>query len=131
MLSLCRANKWLARRTEELTRNETVSASKQILSATLNIRCVPLLQKAVTADEVNAALKEAAAGPMRRIIEFCEDPIVSSDIIGNPHSSIIDSLSTMTMPPGGGTMVKVVSWYDNEWGYSCRTADLALKLASL
>jgi glyceraldehyde 3-phosphate dehydrogenase len=92
---------------------------------------VATLKRSVRVDEVNAALKSAAEGPMRRIIEFCEDPIVSSDIIGNPHSSIIDSLSTMTMPADGGTMVKVVSWYDNEWGYSCRTADLALKMAGL
>ena len=92
---------------------------------------VATLKRSVTAEEINAALKAAAEGPMKRIIEFCEDPIVSSDIIGNPHSSIIDSLCTMTMPAGGGTMVKVVSWYDNEWAYSCRTADLALKLAGL
>lgn len=86
------------------------------------------LEKSVTAAEINDALKAAADGPMKDYLEFSEDPIVSSDIIGNPSSSIVDSLSTMTMPADRGNMVKVVSWYDNEWGYSSRTADLA-KLA--
>ncbi|GJM26032.1 MAG: glyceraldehyde-3-phosphate dehydrogenase [Phycisphaerae bacterium] len=90
---------------------------------------VATLDKAVTADEVNAALKAAADGPMKNYLEYCEDPIVSSDIIGNPHGSIVDSLCTMTMPAERGNMVKVISWYDNEWGYSCRTADL-IKLAA-
>ncbi len=85
---------------------------------------VATLNKSVTAAEVNAALKAAADGPMKNYLEYCEDPIVSSDIVGNPHSSIVDSLCTMTMPADGGKMVKVISWYDNEWGYSCRTADL-------
>ncbi len=68
---------------------------------------------------------------MRGILEFSADPIVSSDIIGNPHSSIVDALSTMTMPTSGGKMVKVISWYDNEWGYASRTADLVAKVAAL
>ncbi len=89
------------------------------------------LEKKATAVEINAALKSAASGPMKGIMEFCEDPIVSSDIIGNPHSSIIDALSTMTMPPDGGNMVKVVAWYDNEWGYSMRTADLIKLVANI
>ncbi|MSR75367.1 MAG: type I glyceraldehyde-3-phosphate dehydrogenase [Planctomycetes bacterium] len=82
----------------------------------------------VTREEVNAALKAAAEGPMKGILEFTLDPIVSSDIIGNPHSSVIDGDSTMVMEK---RMVKVVSWYDNEWGYSNRCRDLMLKAASL
>ncbi|MCB9865514.1 MAG: type I glyceraldehyde-3-phosphate dehydrogenase [Phycisphaerales bacterium] len=89
--------------------------------------CVDLtatLKKKVTAAEINDAIKAAAQGPMKGVLEYSEDPLVSSDIVGNPHSSIFDALSTMTMPADGGKMVKVVSWYDNEWGYSMRTADL-------
>jgi len=89
------------------------------------------LGKSVTAEEVNAAMKSAAEGALKGILQYTEEPLVSSDIIGNPHSSIFDALSTMTMPAGGGNLVKVVSWYDNEWGYSCRTADLVAKMASL
>ncbi len=82
------------------------------------------LSKEVTVEEVNAAVKKAANGPMKGILEYTEDPIVSSDIIHNPHSSIFDALSTMV----SGKTVKVFSWYDNEWGYSSRVVDLALKL---
>ncbi len=90
--------------------------------------CVDLvaeLKKEVTADEVNAVIKAAAEGPLKGILEYCDEPIVSSDIIGNPASSIFDSLCTMTM----GKMVKVLSWYDNEWGYSTRTVDIMEKIA--
>lgn len=86
------------------------------------------LEKEVTADEVNAAMKEAAEGKMKGILEYCEDPIVSVDIIGNPHSSIFDSKSTSVME---GNKVKVLSWYDNEWGYSNRCVDLLKKMASM
>ncbi len=89
------------------------------------------LDKNVTAAEVNAELKAAAEGSLRGILEYSEDPLVSSDIVGNPHSSIIDGLSTMTMPADGGNMVKIVSWYDNEWGYSVRTSDLVAKVAAM
>ncbi len=82
------------------------------------------LSKEATVEEVNAAVKKAAEGPMKGILEYTEDPIVSSDIIHNPHSSIFDALSTMVI----GKTVKVFSWYDNEWGYSNRVVDLALKL---
>jgi glyceraldehyde 3-phosphate dehydrogenase len=75
----------------------------------------------VTIEEVNRAFKEAAEGPLKGILEYTEDPIVSSDIKGNPHSCIFDALSTMVMQ---NRMVKIMGWYDNEWGYSCRTADL-------
>ncbi len=90
-----------------------------------------LLKKSVSIDDVNNAMREAAQGDMKGILSYCEDPIVSSDIIGDSHNSIFDSLSTLTMPASGGRMVKVVSWYDNEWGYSCRTADIIAKMATL
>ncbi len=92
---------------------------------------VATLMKSVTRDQINAAFKSAAEGNLKGILEYSEDPLVSSDIIGNPHSSIIDSLSTMTMPVDGGHLVKVVSWYDNEWGYASRTADLILRVAAV
>lgn len=79
------------------------------------------LKQNVSKDDVNAAFKAAAEGPMRGILEYTEDPIVSSDIRGNTHSCIFDGLSTMVLDD---SMVKVMGWYDNEWGYSCRTADL-------
>ncbi len=82
------------------------------------------LEKEVTVEEVNAVMKEAAEDEMKGVLEYCEDPIVSVDIIHNPHSSIFDALSTMVQ----GKTVKVVSWYDNEWGYSNRVVDLAQKL---
>lgn len=83
------------------------------------------LEKEVTIEEVNAAMKAAAEGKMKGVLEYCEDPIVSVDIIHNSHSSIFDSLSTMVQ----GKTVKVVSWYDNEWGYSTRVVDLIQKLS--
>ena len=85
---------------------------------------VAVLEKEVTREEVNAAIKAAAEGPMKGILEYTEDPIVSVDVIGNPASSIFDGDSTMV----NGKMVKVLSWYDNEWGYSSRVVDLILKL---
>lgn len=86
------------------------------------------LEKTVTKEEINAAMKEAAQGAMKGILEYTEDPIVSCDIVGNPHSSIFDSKLTMVLE---GNMVKVVSWYDNENGYSNRVCDLAERLAKL
>ena len=86
------------------------------------------LDKTVTAEDVNQAIKAAAMGPMKGYLEYCEDPIVSSDIVDNPASSIFDSLSTRVMD---GNLVKVISWYDNEWGYSNRTVDILKKIASL
>lgn len=82
------------------------------------------LKREVTIEEVNAAMKKAAEGKMKGVLEYTEDPIVSVDIIHNPHSSIFDALSTMVM----GKTVKVLSWYDNEWGYSCRVVDLIERL---
>ena len=81
------------------------------------------LNKEVTAEQVNEAFKTAANGKLKGILEYCEAPLVSSDFKGNQSSSIFDALSTMVL---GGNMVKVLSWYDNEWGYSCRLADLTL-----
>jgi glyceraldehyde 3-phosphate dehydrogenase len=89
---------------------------------------VAVVEKSTSADEVNAAMKKAAEGDMKGILEYCEDPIVSIDIVGNPHSSVFDSLSTSVMD---GNLVKVFSWYDNEWGYSSRTLDLLKLMASM
>ena len=90
---------------------------------------VAQLGRAVTAEEINEAMKTAAKSKeLKGILEYCVDPIVSVDVIGNPASSIFDSLSTMVM---GGNLVKVVSWYDNEWGYSNRVCDLAKYLSGL
>ena len=86
------------------------------------------LKKSASPDEVNAAVKAAAEGPLKGILKYTEDPIVSSDIIGDDHSSIFAAPFTQTI---GDDMLKVVSWYDNEWGYSCRTADLIAKICSL
>ncbi len=79
---------------------------------------VAVLNREVTAQEINDAVKKAAEGELKGVLEYCEDPLVSQDIVGNAHSSIIDAQSTMVMPGDGGKFVKVVSWYDNEWGYS-------------
>ena len=84
------------------------------------------LKKDTTVEEVNAAFKKAAAGPLKGILEYTEDPIVSSDIIDNPHSCIFDALSTMILEK---RMIKVIGWYDNEWGYSNRVIDLLVMLA--
>jgi glyceraldehyde 3-phosphate dehydrogenase len=81
------------------------------------------LDKEVTAEQVNQAFKTTANGKLKGILEYCEEPLVSSDFKGNQASSILDALSTMVL---GGNMVKILSWYDNEWGYSCRLADLTL-----
>jgi glyceraldehyde 3-phosphate dehydrogenase len=80
------------------------------------------LEKDTTVEAINAAMKDAANGPLKGILEYTEDPIVSVDVIGNPHSSVFDSLATMAI---GGNMFKVLSWYDNEFGYSCRMVDMA------
>ena len=86
------------------------------------------LAAAPTREEINTAVREAAEGPMKRVVEYSEVPLVSSDIIGNPHSSIFDALSTATQHKG---FAKVVSWYDNEWGYSNRVVDLMERLMEI
>jgi glyceraldehyde 3-phosphate dehydrogenase len=85
------------------------------------------VKKDVTVDAVNAAMKKAAEGPMKGYLIYCDEPIVSSDIVKNPASSIFDSLCTLVI----GKTVKVISWYDNEWGYSNRTVDIMEKLAAM
>ncbi len=85
------------------------------------------LDKEVTVEQVNQAFQEAAAGPLAGILEYCQDELVSMDFKGNPASSILDAPNTMVI---AGNMVKVLAWYDNEWGYSCRLADLAAYIAS-
>jgi glyceraldehyde 3-phosphate dehydrogenase len=87
-----------------------------------------VMSKNVTKDDVNAAMKKAAEGPLKGILMYTEDPIVSTDIIGDPHSSIFAADFTQVM---SGNLLKVVSWYDNEWGYSVRTADLIARIAKL
>jgi len=87
---------------------------------------VCIVKKAVTRDMVNAALKEASETYLKGILEFTMEPIVSSDVRGNPHSAIVDGQSTMVME---GTLVKTLAWYDNEWGYSCRLVDLLKYMA--
>jgi len=94
----------------------------RVPTATVSIvDLVAELEKDADAEAVNHALKAAAEGPMKGILEYCREPLVSIDFKANPASSIVDALSTMSV---GGNMVKVLSWYDNEWGYSCRMADL-------
>ncbi len=88
---------------------------------------VALLNKPADKEAINAAFKAAAQGPLKGILEYSEEPLVSTDILGNPHSCIFDAQSTMVIGP----MVRVLGWYDNEYGYSCRTADLVMKVATL
>ncbi|MBI5195340.1 MAG: type I glyceraldehyde-3-phosphate dehydrogenase [Nitrospirae bacterium] len=94
-----------------------------------NVSVVDLVaevEKPATAEAVNAALKEAAEGPLKGILQYCDEPLVSIDFNGNPHSSIVDAALTKVLE---GQMVKVLSWYDNEWGYSSRIKDLILYMA--
>lgn len=85
------------------------------------------LSKDITVEDINNALRNAANGPMRGILEFCEDPLVSVDFLGNSHSAIVDALSTLVV---GKRSAKILAWYDNEWGYSCRVIDLAQYIGS-
>lgn len=87
---------------------------------------VATIRKEATKEAINDAFKQAAAGPLKGILDYTEEPLVSSDFRGDSHSSIVDGLSTMM---SGGNMVKILAWYDNEWGYSCRIADLTHFLA--
>ncbi len=84
------------------------------------------LAREATVEELNAAFKMAAEGPMKRIMAYTEEPLVSTDLKGDPHSTIVSGLDTLVVD---GTMVKVVAWYDNEWGYACRVGDLAALIA--
>jgi glyceraldehyde 3-phosphate dehydrogenase len=80
------------------------------------------LARATDAQGINAAMRRAAEGPLKGILEYCDEPLVSVDFLGNPHSSILDAESTKVM---GGNFAKLLAWYDNEWGYSSRVVDLA------
>jgi len=84
------------------------------------------VRRPATREAINAAMKAAAEGPLRGILEYCEDPIVSSDVIGNPHSAVFDALLTTVLD---GSLVKVLAWYDNEWGFSSRVVDALLRMA--
>ena len=81
------------------------------------------LRKSTDVDTINAAMRSAAEGPLKGILEYSEEPLVSIDFLGNPHSSILDAPSTRVMD---GNFAKLLSWYDNEWGYASRVVDLAL-----
>jgi glyceraldehyde 3-phosphate dehydrogenase len=87
---------------------------------------VALFEKEATTEQVNAALKAAAEGELKGILAYTEDPVVSTDMMHNPNSSIVDAGMTKVL---GGNLAKVVSWYDNEWGYSCRLVDLVKFIA--
>ncbi|MBI4655034.1 MAG: type I glyceraldehyde-3-phosphate dehydrogenase [Nitrospirae bacterium] len=94
-----------------------------------NVSVVDLVaevERDATAEAVNTALKEASDGPLKGIMEYSEEPLVSIDLNGNPHSAIVDSMLTKVIE---GKMVKVLAWYDNEWGYSCRLRDLSLYIS--
>ncbi len=98
---------------------------------TANVSIVDLVvevEKATTEEEVNSVLKAASEGELKGILAYCEEPLVSIDFNGDSHSSIVDALSTKVI---GGSLVKVLAWYDNEWGYSCRLRDLVKIIASL
>jgi len=90
------------------------------------VEVVCVTERATSVDEVNDALRKAAAGPMKGILAVSDEPLVSMDLKGDPHSSTVDALTTNVV---AGDLVKVASWYDNEWGYSCRTADLCAFIA--
>jgi glyceraldehyde 3-phosphate dehydrogenase len=89
---------------------------------------VAILEKTPSVGDIRDAVRAAAEGPMKDVLEYCTEPVVSSDIIGNPHSSIFDADSTQV---GGAQMARILSWYDNEWGYSNRVVDLVDRLAAL
>ena len=89
---------------------------------------VALMSRRVAAEEINEVVKSAAASRFRSIIEYTEEPIVSSDVIGNPHSAVFDALSTQVV---GGNLVKTLTWYDNGWGYANRVVELIGRLSEL
>jgi len=106
-------------------RLEGMAVRAPVMDASL-VDLVVKVKKSTDVAGVNAAMKRAADGPLKGILEYCTEPIVSSDVIGNPASSVFDSLLTLVME---GTMVKVLAWYDNEWGFSQRVVDALLKMA--
>ena len=101
--------------------------SLRVPTATVSVvDLVADLKKSSSVENVNETLKKAADGKLKGILAYCDEPLVSSDFRGNPASSIVDALSTVVLE---GKMAKVISWYDNEWGYSCRVGDLAALMA--
>jgi glyceraldehyde 3-phosphate dehydrogenase (phosphorylating) len=90
------------------------------------VEVVCLVNKQTSAEEVNDAMRKAAAGPMKGILDVSDEPLVSMDLKGNTHSSIVDALTTNVV---AGDLVKVAAWYDNEWGYSCRMSDMLAYVA--
>ncbi|HZT10162.1 MAG TPA: type I glyceraldehyde-3-phosphate dehydrogenase, partial [Actinomycetota bacterium] len=106
-------------------RLDGVSVRVPVMDGSL-VDLVVVTKKPADKSAVNAAMRAAASGPLRGILEYCEDPIVSIDVVGNPHSSVFDSLCTVALSE---RMVKVFSWYDNEWGFSNRVVDALLKMA--
>jgi glyceraldehyde 3-phosphate dehydrogenase len=89
------------------------------------------VKQEATVEQVNQAFRDAAQNKLKGILEYSEDPLVSSDIIDNDHSCIFDAKSTLVSPKGKGPMIKVFGWYDNEWGYSCRTADIVARVGKM
>jgi glyceraldehyde 3-phosphate dehydrogenase len=87
---------------------------------------VATLEREVTKDEVNAAFKRASEGRLKGIMDYTEEPLVSSDLKGDEHSTVVSGIDTIVL----GNMVKVIAWYDNEWGYACRLADITALVAS-
>jgi glyceraldehyde 3-phosphate dehydrogenase len=106
-------------------RLDGISVRAPVMDGSL-VDLVCRVSRTATKDAINAAMKAAAAGPMKGILEYCEDPMVSSDVIGNPHSAVFDALSTNVLD---GSLVKVLAWYDNEWGFSNRVVDALLRWA--
>ncbi len=103
--------------------------SLRVPTATVSVvDLVADLKRTASAEEINATIKKAAEGPLKGILAYCDKPLVSSDFRGHPASAIVDAMSTVVLE---GRMVKVLAWYDNEWGYSCRVADLAALMAKL
>jgi glyceraldehyde 3-phosphate dehydrogenase len=93
-----------------------------------NIDFVTLLRRETSRDEINDIVREAAEGHLRNVVEYCEEPIVSSDVVGNSHSAIFDGLATQVL---GGDLVKTITWYDNGWGYANRVLELIVRLEDL
>jgi glyceraldehyde 3-phosphate dehydrogenase len=97
---------------------------------TSNVSVVDLvaeIDRDATGKQINEAFRKAAEGPMRGVLDVCDEPLVSIDFLGNPHSSIVDALNTKVLE---GNLVKVLSWYDNEWGYANRVVDVAEMIAA-
>ena len=102
------------------------SALSVVVVRTACVDFTATLKREVTKEEVNAAFKRASEGPLKGIMDYTEEPLVSSDLKGDAHSTIVSAMDTIVL----GNMVKIISWYDNEWGYACRLADITEFVAS-